>query len=244
MIKSRKSDSENVSTSQLGTKLDLYLENVPENEALDNLHLFIPRQILSRVLAIDFLYKKIINISGIILEFGCRYGGNLALYNNLRGIYEPYNYTRKIVGFDTFTGFPRVNEIDDSKSGDYGLFENYEYLLKDVLNIHNLNSPVGHVEKNFLLKGDINETLPLFMKDNTRNVAFVYFDMDLYQPTLKSLELIFPFLSKGSILVFDDFNNESFKGESKAIFDYFGNFNSLKFNSIGNYPRLTYVEVL
>lgn len=87
MIKSRKSNSENQLTSQLKNKLDLYLENVPENEALDNLHLFIPRLILSRVLAINFLYQKIINNSGIILEFGCRYGGNLALYNNLRGIY-------------------------------------------------------------------------------------------------------------------------------------------------------------
>lgn len=244
MIKSRKSEAENILAKQLGNKLDLYLENVPENEALDNLHLFIPRLILSRVLAINYLYKKIIKNSGIILEFGCRYGGNLALYNNLRGIYEPYNYTRKIVGFDTFTGFPQVNEIDDSKSGDYGLFENYEVLLKEILSIHNQNSPIGHVEKNFLLKGDINLTLPLFLKDNTRNVAFVYFDMDLYQPTKKSLELIFPFLSKGSILVFDDFNNENFKGESKAILDYFGNFNSLKFNSIPNYPRLSYVEVL
>jgi hypothetical protein len=244
MIKSRKSDDENQLTSQLGNKLDLYLGKVPENEALDNLHLFIPRLILSRILAINFLYTKIINNSGIILEFGCRYGGNLALYNNLRGIYEPYNYTRKIVGFDTFTGFPKVNEIDDSKSGDYGLFENYEDLLKEILSIHNLNSPIGHVEKNFLLKGDINITLPLFLKDNTRNVAFVYFDMDLYQPTLISLQLIFPFLSKGSIMVFDDFNNENFKGESKAILDYFGNFNSLKFNSIPNYPRLSYVEVL
>jgi len=244
MIKSRKSKIEDTLNSQLKNNLEIYLKKVPENETLDNLHLFIPRVILSRVLAINFLYQKIIENSGIILEFGCRYGGNLALYNNFRAIYEPFNYTRKIVGFDTFSGFPRVNEIDGSNIGDYGLFENYEDLLKEILNIHNQSSPIGHVEKNFLIKGDINETLPFFLKENTRNIAFVYFDMDLYQPTFKCLELIFPFLSKGSIIVFDDFNNDNFKGESKAILDYFGNFNSLKFNSIPNYPRLTFVELI
>lgn len=42
------------------------------------------------------------------MEFGVRWGQNLALFESFRGIYEPYNYNRKIVGFDelNYNKFP------------------------------------------------------------------------------------------------------------------------------------------
>ena len=74
-------------------------------ELLSNLPLYMKRQNVARLLHFDNLYKQIINVHGEIMEFGVRWGPNLALLSSLRGIYEPYNYTRKIVGFDTFDGF-------------------------------------------------------------------------------------------------------------------------------------------
>ena len=41
--------------------------------------------------------------------------GTNSLVFLLRGIYEPFNRHRKIIGFDTFTGFPSIN-IKDGKS--------------------------------------------------------------------------------------------------------------------------------
>jgi hypothetical protein len=58
------------------------------------------------------LYKKILDLQGIICEFGVFWGNNLALLETFRGMYEPYNYARKIVGFDTFAGFPHTHEKD------------------------------------------------------------------------------------------------------------------------------------
>ena len=29
-----------------------------------------------------------------------------ALFESLRAVYEPYNHSRKVVGFDTFAGYP------------------------------------------------------------------------------------------------------------------------------------------
>lgn len=78
---------------------------IPDNELLGNLGLFINRQALSRMLYMHDLYCKIINVQGIIMEFGPRWGQNLALFHSFRGIYEPFNYSRKIVGFDTFKDF-------------------------------------------------------------------------------------------------------------------------------------------
>jgi hypothetical protein len=243
MIKTGKNNQEISSSKKLLIFLNEFLDKVDDVEALDNLHLFIPRVALSRILAIDHIYKKILSNSGIILEFGSRFGGNLALFNNLRGIYEPFNYTRKIVGFDTFSGFPEVSAIDNTASNDYNVPDDHERFLAGILEIHEANSPVNHIKKNLLLKGDVNQTLPQFFSDNSRNLALVYFDMDLYAPTLECLKLIQPFLSKGSILVFDDFNNENFKGESKAVLDYYGNFNRFKFENLPFYSRLTYIEI-
>src|SRR6476661_4121753 len=62
---------------------------IPENEVLANLGLFIKRQDLSRILFMNELYRKIINVHGIVMEFGVRWGQNLALFESFRGAYEP-----------------------------------------------------------------------------------------------------------------------------------------------------------
>ena len=47
---------------------------------------------------------------GCILEFGVQWGAGLPQLISLRGIYEPYNYSRHIYGFDTFEGFVNTSE--------------------------------------------------------------------------------------------------------------------------------------
>ncbi|MBU0667303.1 MAG: crotonobetainyl-CoA--carnitine CoA-transferase, partial [Nanoarchaeota archaeon] len=117
-------------------KLNLLFNNCPinEDEKLNNLGLFIKRQLLSRILFMHMLYKKIIDIHGVVIEFGVRWGQNLALLQNFRGIYEPFNYNRKILGFDTFEGFPSVSDKDKNfKKGDYGVTKEYEKYLQKIL---------------------------------------------------------------------------------------------------------------
>jgi hypothetical protein len=96
---------------------------IPNIELMDNIGLYLTRQNLSRINFIQDLYKKIVPVTGCIMEFGVRWGQNMALLSNLRGIHEPYNYNRKIIGFDTFDGFPEtsVEDGDLVKSGDYSI---------------------------------------------------------------------------------------------------------------------------
>ena len=58
------------------------------------------------------IYAEIVPVHGVIMEFGVRWGQNLALFSNLRGIHEPFNYNRRIIGFDTFEGFPAISGKD------------------------------------------------------------------------------------------------------------------------------------
>ena len=69
---------------------------IPDNEKLYHLGLFIKRQPMSRFLFMYEIYKRIVNIHGVIFEFGVRWGQDLVWYENFRGIFEPYNYNRKI----------------------------------------------------------------------------------------------------------------------------------------------------
>ena len=111
---------------------------IPNTELLNNLGLYLNRQTFSRLLFFTELYQQIIPVHGVAMEFGVRWGQNLALMHALRGIYEPFNYNHKIIGFDTFGGFPSVDAKDGQlvKEGDYGVTENYQEYLTQLLALH------------------------------------------------------------------------------------------------------------
>jgi hypothetical protein len=94
----------------------LFQNLVPKDEILQHLGLFLTTQSMCRIMFMLELYKRIINVPGVILEFGTRYGQNLALFSVFRSIFEPYNFMRRLIGFDTFTGFPSVSSHDGNSN--------------------------------------------------------------------------------------------------------------------------------
>ena len=198
---------------------------IPDSEYLDNLGVYLTRQTLSRINFMQQIYRRILHVHGIVMEFGVRWGQNLALFSNFRAIYEPYNYNRTIVGFDTFSGFPSVSPQDGLgvSAGDYGVVANWEVELEDILSFHCQNAPIAHKRKHELVKGDATEALPRWLHDNPATiVALAYFDFDLYKPTKMCLEALLPHLTKGSILAFDELNTPDFPGETIAVREVLG----------------------
>lgn len=208
--------------------LDLFREcPIPGNELLSNLGLFLKRQDLSKMLFLNDLYKKIIDVHGVVIEFGVRWGNNLALFESFRGIYEPYNHNRKIIGFDTFAGFPSVHEKDGTADivsvGAYGVTEGYDAYLEKILGYHEQESPIPHIKKYRLVKGDATVEVEKYFTEHPETiVAFAYFDFDLYEPTKKCLEVIKEHVTKGTIIAFDQLNDHGFPGETLALKEVFG----------------------
>jgi hypothetical protein len=67
------------------------------------------------------------------------------------------------------------------------------------------------------------ETLPSYLDEHTETiVALAYFDLDLYAPTKKCLELLKPRLTKGSVLGFDELNEHATPGETLAVMEALG----------------------
>ena len=206
----------------------LFKENpIPKNELLANLGLFIRRQDLTRILFMNMLYQKILDVSGIVIEFGVRWGQNLALFESFRGIYEPFNYSRKIIGFDTFAGFPSVHEKDGKSDllsvGGFSVSENYEEYLKQILDFHEQESPIPHIQKYKLIKGDATVGFKRYLEENPETIiAFAYFDFDLYELTKVCLELVINHVTKGSIIGFDELLFHPFPGETIALKEVIG----------------------
>lgn len=203
----------------------LRTSRIPDRELLDNLGLYLTRQTLSRINFMQKLYQMIVPVHGVIMEFGVRWGQNMALFSTLRGIHEPFNYNRKIIGFDTFDGFPSVSSQDGDgvQAGDYGVVENWEEELEGILDFHTQNAPIPHKKKHELIKGDATLTLPDYLERHPETiVALAYFDFDIYKPTRDCLEAIMPYLTKGSILAFDELNTPQFPGETIAVREVLG----------------------
>ena len=221
----------NASAAELDNRKKLFKlfkdSPIPENELLMNLPLYIRRQDMSQIIFMNELYRKIINVHGIIAEFGIRWGRNLCMFESFRGMYEPYNHNRKIVGFDTFQGFPSIDKKDGKSDmmsvGAYNVTEEYEKYLKQILDCHEQESPIPHIKKYQLIKGDSVIKIKEYLEQNPETIiALAYFDFDIYEPTKKCLEAIKGHLTKGSVIGFDQLNNHDYPGETLALKEVFG----------------------
>jgi hypothetical protein len=89
--------------------------------------------------------------------------------------------------------------------------------------MHERLEPLRHIQRTFVVNGDVRETLPRYLEDNPHTlIALAYFDLDLYEPTRTALEQIQPYLTKGSIVAFDELAHAKWPGETSALRDTLG----------------------
>lgn len=200
---------------------------IPDDEIMANLGLFLNSKNLARILYMDMLYKKIVNVHGSVIEFGTRWGQNASLFTALRGIYEPFNRHRRVIACDTFTGFPGVTAQDGTsdsmRKGNLAVSSGYASYLEQVLENHERDNPAGHIRKFDIVDGDTTIELPKYLDHHPETIiALAYFDFDLYEPTKVVLELIKDRLVKGSVVAFDELNDPDSPGETVAVAEVLG----------------------
>jgi hypothetical protein len=199
----------------------------PADDRLTNLYLYQPATILAKILYVNELYQRVMHLPGDIFEFGVWWGANISLFANLRTVYEPYNRVRKVVGFDTFTGYPQAASDDRPSehmtSGLYSVGTEYRKHLEAVLDAHERESPSPQIRKYDLVEGRIEETLPTYLADNPQCfVALAYVDLQTYEGTKAALSAIKPRLMSGSVLAMDELAVRDYQGEAIAFREVFG----------------------
>lgn len=211
------------------TLKELYEKSViPTDDLMTLFGLYTRSSVLVKILVINDLYQRILNVPGAIVEFGCWYGQNLVFFENLRAIHEPFNKTRKIIGFDSFSGYQNPSEGDSSgdaiKRGNYDTSPEYQSYLEELISAHEQCNVLGHLESGHeLVKGDVAETAkPYFESKPELTVALAYFDMGMYKPTKAALAAIRPQLIPGSVILLDEFTWSEAAGEAIAFREVFG----------------------
>jgi hypothetical protein len=210
---------------------------------LDNFSPFVPTTAFIRSLVRYELFKLIIDIPGTIVECGVFSGHGMFSLLHSHFALEPENIYRRFVGFDTFEGFP---SIDEKLDGDYLKPTQHRFDELDLLNFlnqaHQNFWPEYQQVKLDFVKGDAVTTIPKWIDENPAFLcALLYLDFDLYHPTLAALTHIVPRMQSGAVIAFDELGFEKFPGETQAFFDWAGGnkFQLLKLP----FSKVTYIKL-
>lgn len=200
---------------------------LPLSQRLQTFPRQVRRQDIARFLTKWEIFKLSLPANGSVVECGVFGGGGLLSWYHFSAISEPYNHTRKVIGFDTFEGFPGVHEKDlqtgVSEHLKEGAFQTHNAIveeIKSLVTIHDNNRPLGHIPKIELVVGDACQTIPQYVRDNPHLlISLLYLDFDIYEPTKVAFEYLYPRVVKGGIIAFDELNCAEFPGETQALLE-------------------------
>jgi hypothetical protein len=130
----------------------------------------------------------------------------------------------RFIGFDSFEGLPKANDIDKAPGQEEWIGEGgFAATLDEVTRLmprRGIQS--GRIK---LVKGWFNETLTPETKQNLgiKAVAVAYIDCDYYESAVPALEFITDLLVDGSIIIFDDwwiYRGRKDRGEQRAFYEW------------------------
>ncbi|MTE27394.1 TylF/MycF/NovP-related O-methyltransferase [Winogradskyella ouciana] len=164
-------------------------------------------------------FRQTSDVRGEVMEFGIFKGNSFFRWIKFRDLLEQTS-SRKIIGFDIFGDFPEAGFEGDKDKRDAFVAEtkggksiSYEEIT-ELLSQQNLNKNVE------IIKGDIHDTLEQYLDKNPHlKLSLLHIDVDLYEPTKLVLEKLYDRVTKGGIIILDDYG--AFAGTNKAVDDFF-----------------------
>jgi len=180
-----------------------------------------PQAVVSLVRAVDYILKN--DIPGAFIECGVYQGGSIiAMIRTLllNGVTD-----RDVYLFDTFEGMPRPGEQDVYYTGEAavstwkyhsGRDSGSEWVNASLESVKERVLATGYPpERIHFVKGMVEDTIPAQAPDK---IALLRLDTDFYESTKHEFEHLFPRLSRGGVLVIDDYG--AFRGSQIATDEY------------------------
>ena len=181
----------------------------------NNFYLSCDNSRIGKMIAHYELLKLSSNIPGCVIECGVFKGASLIRFATFLKLLKS---NKKIIAFDTFGKHTTTKISSDHKRRKILLSHGKEAISeKQLMNILKCKG----LEKNIqLIKGDITETVPNYLKLNPKlKISLLNLDVDFYEPSMSILKNFYPKLSKGGILMLDDYG--VWDGETMAVDEYF-----------------------
>jgi hypothetical protein len=165
---------------------------------------------LARFLCLYEVYKLTIGLSGHIAEAGIYKGTSVLQFAKLMQLFEPESLSL-VFGFDWFKGnHPEGKEAELVKEGSY--FASYEEVER-LVKLQRLDNIIRLIDLNLA-----QDDLARFMGENEHlHFKIVLLDCGLYDVVRNGIAEFWPRMSKGSVLLLDNFNHETAPGEAKAV---------------------------
>jgi hypothetical protein len=151
-------------------------------------------------------------IGGYYMEFGSHEANTMRLaWDTFRHLFD-WTY----VSFDSFEGLPEMEDFDRSDIFRAGNLATAEEHFIGLVTGHGMPR-----DKLMTVKGFYDQSLTPAVRARLepKKAAVVYVDCDLYASTVPVLAFVRPFLQKGTVIVFDDWNcyhGDPDLGERKA----------------------------
>ncbi len=129
---------------------------------------------------------------GDVVELGCFEGTTSVL---IQKTLDQFNSKKRIHVYDSFEGLPEKSKKDGDTTFDLGACRTQKEALIDNFKKFGVRLPEIHV-------GWFQDTLP---KELPSKISFAHLDGDFYSSIMESLIHIYPKLSKGAVVVIDDY---------------------------------------
>ncbi len=189
---------------------------------------YIRRINLTRFLAYYELFKKIEAVPGWIVECGIYRGFSLFSLAKFLEIFCMGDKTRKVLGFDNFSGFTDLREEDGPEDRSVTRNKggtnpgNFRDDFFELLKLNNQDAFAPWAKRISVVEGNVQETVPKYCEENPGlRISFLNLDIDLYEPVCTCLEHLYPRVVPGGLVVLDEFAHKDWPGESKAVEDAF-----------------------
>lgn len=187
---------------------------------------YVKRISMARYLAHYELFKKTIDLPGSIVELGVSRGVSFFSFHKFLETFSPTDTTKKVYGFDSFEGLGDFCDEDgtldsstDKIQGGWSA-ENVEEEIFEMCALINEDNILAR-ERSRLIKGRVQDTLKPFL-DQTPGlrISLLHFDLDLYEPTYYTLNMLWDLIVPGGVIIFDEYGLPPWGGEATA-FDQF-----------------------
>ncbi len=197
-------------------------------EVIEDFILYYRRVNFAKFLTHIDIFQKTIGVPGCVVELGVFKGVSLLTFTKLIEIYCPGDTLKRVIGFDTFKGFPGLDEKDgapnesrDKVEGGWNAETFYPY-LKKIVEITQGDSMIPRFKRIELVEGDVCKTVPEYVAKNPGlRISLLHLDLDLYEPTKIALEVLYPLVVPGGVVLLDEYGMDGFPGESAAFDEYF-----------------------
>lgn len=163
-------------------------------------------------------YEK---IEGDIVECGIWKGGNIILINK---ILKDIKLKKKIYCYDTFEGMIPTDEIDkeisSGRSASQVIKDDEYYKCESLLNEtkKNISKNFKDIDNIYFIKGMVENTLTE-EKNIPDKISICRLDTDYYSSTKIELEVLYPRLVPGGVMIIDDYGH--WAGSKKAVDEFF-----------------------